>query len=361
LAAAGTLVSVRSLVAMGAPLFGVLADRLEERRVMLVGVALLVAGAALTAGLPGFFVALLGFGLMGLAKSAYDPAMQVYIGRRVSYERRGWAIAITELSWSATWLGMPFAGWLIDRVSWRAPFVAIAALGLVGWQLTRRMLPIDQHAELDNSNKLGFSSEGVQRNMAQAGQLQRFSHLWRDRQAWLAMSIAALIILAQDSIMIVYGAWMEDAFGLTVTALGGVSLVIGAAELVAELGAAVLSDRLGKRRAVLIGLIAMAGGYLLMPRLSGTLIVALAGMAFVVLAFEFSIVSFIPLVSGLNAAARGTLMSLIMTAHFAGRVVAAPLAVALYRPGDLTRNGLLAATVCVLLLGLLALLRERRY
>jgi predicted MFS family arabinose efflux permease len=183
--------------------------------------------------------------------------------------------------------------------------------------------------------------------------------LRNDRQAWLALMITALLMLAQDNIVVVYGVWMEDTFGLTVTALGVASLVIGAAEAVAELGAALLSDRLGKRRAVFLGLIVTASGYWLLPRLTGNLVVALVGTAFVVLAFEFSIVSFIPLVSGLSATARGTLMSLNATAFSAGRMVAAPMAVALYRPRDLSRNGLMSAAICLLLLGLLSLLRER--
>jgi hypothetical protein len=48
-----------------------------------------------------------------------------------------------------------------------------------------------------------------------------------------------------------------------------------------------------------------------------------------------------------------------MSATSVGRVVAAPLAVALYQPGDITRNGLISAIVCLVLLVLLTQLRER--
>jgi predicted MFS family arabinose efflux permease len=95
--------------------------------------------------------------------------------------------------------------------------------------------------------------------------------------------------------------------------------------------------------------------------LTGSLTAAAVGTAFVILVFEFSIVGLIPIISGLNATARGTLMSLNVAAISVGRVVAAPLAVALYEPGDLTRNGLVAATLCLVLLGLLTQLRERGY
>jgi len=350
LGAASALVSARSLGGVASPLFGVLSDRLGGRRVMLLGIALAVAGAALTAGLPWYAVALVGFWLMGLAKGAYDPAMQAFVGRRVPYEQRGRALGITELAWSATWLAMPLSGWLIANVSWRAPFVVIVAVGVFSLWLTRRTLSPD------------FVEPG-QATGQRAGALSALSAslapLWRDRQAWIALSITALLLMAADVLIIVYGAWMEDAFGLTVTALGVVSLAIGAAEAVAELGAALLSDRLGKRRAVFMGLFFMTGGFLLLPRLTGSLAVALAGTVLLVMAFEFSVVSFIPLVSGMSATARGTLMSLNVMAFSVGRMIAAPLAVALYRPGDLTRNGLLSAVMCLAVMGLLSLLRER--
>ena len=152
---------------------------------------------------------------------------------------------------------------------------------------------------------------------------------------------------------------MEDRFGLTVTALGAVTLVVGVSELVAELGVIALSDRLGKRRAVFLSLILTACGYLLLPRATGSLIQGLAATAFLILAFEFSIVGFIPIVSGLNATARSTIMSFNVVATAVGRMIAAPLSIALYTRGDLVRNGLFSAGVCLLVLVLLSRLQEQ--
>lgn len=356
---ASALVSVRSLAGMGAPLFGVLVDRRGGRWVMALGLALMILGTTLVAGLPAYGAALVGFGMIGLAKSAYDPAMQAYISQRVPYERRGQALGIAELSWSATWLGMPLGGWLIDHLSWRAPFAAIAVVGLLGWWLTRRALAANQASHQNPPGLQNVPLPRAQRKEVLADLFLSFNHLWHDRHARLALVVTVALMLAQDNLIVVYGAWMEDAFGLTVTALGLASLVIGVAEAIAELGVALLSDRLGKRRAVSLGLALTAGGYLLLPRLTGNLTAALVGTAFAILVFEFSVVSFIPLVSGLSATARGTLMSLNVAALSAGRMIAAPLAVALYRPGDLTRNGLLSAAMCLLSLGLLSLIRER--
>jgi predicted MFS family arabinose efflux permease len=350
--AASTLVSVRSLTGIVAPLFGAQTDRWGGRQVMTLGLGFLVVGAGLTAGLPWYGLVLFAFGLLGLAKSAYDPAMQAYVGRRVPYAQRARALGLVELAWSGALLVMPFCGWLIDQANWRAPFALVAVLGVFSWWLTRRTL--------------AYGPEGAPRQRTAAGRrddlvalAHNMRHLWRDRQARLALTIGALLIFAQDSLFVVYGAWMEDRFGLTVTQLGLVTLVVGVAEVSAELGVALLSDRLGKRRAVFLSLMLATCGYLLLPQLTGSLLAALAGTAFVILGFEYSIVGLIPIVSGLNGTARGTLMSLNVAAMSVGRMVAAPLGVALYRPGDLTRNGLTSAMVCLVLLGLLSQLHER--
>lgn len=355
LAAASLLVSLRSVAGASAPLFGLVSDRIGAHRMMTLGLSLLVTGAAVVVGLPWYAAVLLGFTILGFSKSAYDPAMQAFVGHRVPYEYRGRALGIVELSWSASLLLMPVSGVLIDRLGWRAPFGMVACLGTAAWWLTRRFLsPIDQPA---TEYRQGSATEGIGlRSMSRA-----LLPFWQDRDTRLALATTALLIVAQGCIMVVFGAWMEQRFGLTLAALGLVTLVIGAAELLAELGVAFFSDRWGKRRAVFVGVLGMVLGYLVLPNLTEHLGCALIGTALLTLAFEFSIVGLVPIVSGLNAASRGTLMSLNVAAASVGRMVAAPLGVALYRTGDLMRNGIASAAICVLVLALLVVLREGQH
>jgi predicted MFS family arabinose efflux permease len=342
---ASGLVSVRSATGIVAPLFGALSDRWGGRRVMTVGAALLVVGALLIAALPWYGAALVGFGILGLSKSAYDPAMQAYLGRRVPYERRGRALGLAELAWSGSLLAMPLCGLMIGRWGWRTPLAAVAIVGVFAWWLTRRALPSDTDTPAETSSVVNSLLCDV-------------GPLWRDRHVRLALLSTAMLMLAQSSLIVVYGAWMEDRFGLTVSALGLATLVLGASELLAELGVALFSDRLGKRRAIFSSVIVLTIAYWTLPHLTSSLALALAGTAVLILAFEFSIVGLIPIVSGMNATSRGTLMSLNVVAASAGRMVAAPLGAALYRTGDLSRNGPVSALACLVLLVLLYQLRE---
>jgi predicted MFS family arabinose efflux permease len=337
---ASLLLTVRSLVGTSSPIFGVLADRYSRRTSMLVGLAALVLGAALVGVAPSFTVALFAFAVLGLSKASYDPAVQAYIGDAVPYERRGRVMGILELPWSLAWLiGVPVAGFLIARVGWRSPFWVITGLGLLVLLTTWLLCP--QCGRGENGNRPPLRIQVT-------------------KPAVLALLVTCLLMVANENIFVVYGAWMESQFGLAIATLGLVSIVISVAELAAEVSSAGFVDRLGKRRAVLGGLVTGAIAYLLLPLLARNLGSALLGVMLVVLTFEFTIVSMLPLVSELAPDARGTLMAVNVAAMSLGRMVGS-----LSGPRLWTRWGLQAtalASAGVVLVALLILwigVRER--
>jgi predicted MFS family arabinose efflux permease len=243
-------------------------------------------------------------------------------------------LGITELSWSAAWLlGVPAAGFLIERGGWQAPFVALTLLALIGLLFTWRLTP-----------------EQPRRTSPTAPRWARLRH---NRSAWLGMAVGLLFMFAIENVFVVYGAWMEETFSLSVAALGLASSVIGIAEAMGEGASAGLVDRLGKKKAVLGGLLLNAGAYLLLPLLSGTLVSALVGLFILLLVFEFSIVSYFPLISELAPGARGTLMALNVAALSAGRMAGSLTAIPLWLRGGLSLN---AVVSCGAALGAFALL-----
>jgi len=86
----------------------------------------------------------------------------------------------------------------------------------------------------------------------------------------------------------------------------------------------VITDRLGKQRSVLVGLLGLAASLAALPWLSRLgLAAALCGVALMMLTFEFGLVSLLPLATELAPDARATLFSLNITALSLGRILGA--------------------------------------
>jgi len=330
-------ITARSLIGLSGPLIGSAGDRLGRRRAMLLGLLLFAGGSLLVAFWPTYPGLLLALVLGAAGKIVFDPAMQAYLGDRVEYARRGRAIAITEFGWSgAALIGLPLSGWLIARDGWMSPFCVLGMLTLGFAVVLLRLLP--DEGGLDRP---AFTLWGAIRTIAS------------NSSALAALGIALLLSSGNEVVNIIYGVWLEDAFGLQVAALGAASAVIGVAELSGEGIVALWADRLGKRRALGIGLSLMALTCLGLPLTRGTLAGALIGLFFFYITFEFTFVTLISLVTEITPASRATLMAGNITAAAGGRALGALVGPQLFSLG-LIANGVTAALTAVLSLALLA-------
>ena len=107
--------------------------------------------------------------------------------------------------------------------------------------------------------------------------------------------------------IVTFGSWLEDEFGLTPAGLSAVTFLLGAGELVATLSVARFTDIWGKRRSVAVGAAVMVPASVGLALLHHHLIIGVALLAIGVLGFEFSVVSAISLGTGLvpGSPARG--------------------------------------------------------
>ena len=345
LAAAGGLVTLRQVAGLAAPFLGPLADLRSRRGVMEVALLIFAMAGLLLAGIGTLPAAAVAFTLFGVAKILYDPTMHAYVGDTVPYAARARAIGLVELAWSGAWLiGVPAAGFLIERFGWQAPWAALFGMGLFSLVLTRVGLPLSRRPP-------GLSG----RKRAIAMLLTTWRDLLRRRRVVVLLLTSLLMTTAVEAPFIVYGAWLETAFGLSLSTLGLASIVVGLAELAGEFGTALLTDRFGKRRSVLFGLVGLAASLFLLPVLARLgLVAALGGVALVTLSFEFAIVSLIPLATELVPEARASLLSLNMTAFSLGRILGAVGGSWLWQghAGAIALNAT-AGAVCALLAALL--------
>jgi predicted MFS family arabinose efflux permease len=357
-------ITLRSGIGFFSPIFGSIGDFWGRKTALLLGMMTFAFGMALVAIWPTYPALLISLILVGASKIIFDPAMYAYLGDRVPYHQRGLAIGLAEFGWSGAFLlGIPIVGWLISRAGWYAPFpwgqtaqlgiplikglvpqerwdapfiwLALLGIGLV--LLLWRILPTDTpHERVRTSMRQGFRTI--------------LSH----PPALAGLSIGLLITASNETINIVYGAWIESAFGLQVVALGAASAIIGVAELGGEGLVAGFVDRIGKRRAVGIGLGCSALACMLLPVLSGTLQEALIGLFLFYLTFEITVVSSLPLMSELVPNARATLLAGNVAAFSLGRVIGSLIGPWLFLLG-LSANSIAAGCMNLIALGTLVL------
>ena len=328
----------RSLVAafLG-PLFASFGDRRGRKTGMLLGMGLFILGVAVVIfwpTFPGFVTALM---LTTVGKVTFDPTMQAYIADRVPYARRGVAITATELSWSAAYIvGIPLVGWVIASTNWIGPYYLLGLLAFLSTIVFYFLVPSDP-AKTEKPPTL-WANFGV---------------LFRSKGALAAMALTLSACAANELINLAFGLWLEASFELRLVALGGTAAVLGFAELSGEGLVALVTDRLGKRRAIFLGLALNCLAVVLLPFMEGSLLGAVFSLFLFYISFEFYIVSSIPLITEVLPQARTTMMAGFFTSAAIGRALASAISPTLYALGF---GFIVAFTV---LLNLLAILYIR--
>jgi predicted MFS family arabinose efflux permease len=332
LTAITSLIAVNQATAVLGLFFGPIADRLGYRLMMLTGMTLLVAGMFAGGLFPFYGVILIALFLAGLGKSMFDPALQAYVSERVPFHRRGLAIGFLEFSWAgSTLLGIPLIAILIDRLGWRAPFFVMGGLGILG------ILALSILIEKTAQKKAPGQSLPIFRGA--------WRQLLRERAALGALSYSFWISVANDNLFVVYGAWLEKQFDLSIVALGLGTAVIGIAELAGESFTAALADRLSLKRALIGGLAACLICYGILPLLGQTLGMALTGLFFLFLTFEFTIVTGLSLFTELVPASRATMMASYLAMGGVGRVVGALIGGPIWLAGGIFATALVSTAI----------------
>lgn len=321
----------QSLVGIFSPFLASIADTKGRRTGMLTGMILFSLGTLLILFQPtplGFFIFLV---LSMLAKATFEPSLQAYFGDTIPYQRRGFVLGITEVSWSlAFFVGVPVVGFFMSQFNLLAPFSVMAILGVLSFLGVLLLFPPD--VEPIETGQSVFSNFGL---------------VFRSRTAVAALSVMLFICLANQLINAVFGVWLNESFGLQIAALGGASAVIGIAELIGEGGVITIVDRISKEKAVRVGIIGNILASASLPLLGRTPWGAFLGLFVFYLTFEFTIVTMLPLMTGVLPAARGTLMAINVASANLGRGLGSLMAAPMYL-GGFWINALFAAVVNLL-------------
>jgi DHA1 family inner membrane transport protein len=333
LTAVTSLIAINQATSIIGIFFGPLADRFGYRLMMVAGLVMLSIGMLAGGFIPFYSVIVLAFFLAGLAKTVFDPALQAYVGERVPFQRRGLVIGLLEFSWAgSTLVGIPGIALLIDRLGWRAPFFVLGGLGIFGILTLLLLIPGD--------TRRADAQQGSSRVLTVMQQLVK------QRAPLGTLGFALLFSIANDNLFVVYGAWLEQSFKLSIVALGIGTSIIGVAELLGESLTASFGDRLGLKRSIIIGIILSVVCYLILPFSSQTLPLAFMSLFALFLIFEFTIVSSLSLSTELLPASRATMMSGFFAAAGVGRVIGSLMGSYIWLAGGILATGLVSGIIC---------------
>ena len=301
---------------------GPLADRFGYRTMMRAGLGLLTGGMLLCGLTQGYWWLFLGLVVATLGKIVFDPAIQAYIGAHIPFERRGRVIGVLETAWAgSTLLGIPALGLVIEHFGLHSAFWIFCLLGGISWLTIGLFIPEDCPAAACGHNRLSLFAALPQ--------------LIGNRPSLGMLLFGFWISIANDSLFVVYGVWFEQAFFTGIATLGFSAVAIGAAELLGESMTAIFADRLGLKRAMILGLCLAILAYLALPFIGRSLPWAMVGLFFIFLTFEFTIVCSFSMSTELLPKNRATMMAGFYATAGLGRMLGVLLGGGLWHHGGI--------------------------
>lgn len=285
-ASTGTLTSIMGAAELGGlttTATGRLLDRGRERAVFVAGLAGVAASSLIAlGGSPWTFAVAYTVLIVGVAN--LTVAGHVWIGHRIPFHARGRAIGTYELSWAiALLVGAPLIAVLIKGFGWRGPYVALAVGSFGAALLVRARVAAGGADRTDDARATGRLGPG----------------------AFAPMVASAATAASGLGLFVVSGSWLDDDHGVSTGGLGVIAAAYGAVELISSSAVALVADRVGLRRSVLIGLAGVLSGCALVVASGDSRGVAVAGLLVFLCGFEYAFVSSLTLVTEAAPEARG--------------------------------------------------------
>ena len=315
----------------GAPFFGAFAEKMGDRRAIVLGSILYALGLVLTTGADTalsiqLYEVLVGFGIAG---TGFGVILAV-VGRASAPEHRAMSLAIATAAGSAGQIVGPMvAVLLLESMPWQSIFAIFAASILAVLLLLPFMRSPDQAAKEEIEESLG---EILRIAMKDPSYMMIFVGFFSCgyQLAFITAHFPALI--TEMSAPVEPIGWCGDLGIETTAALGGFAIsVIGAANIVGTLMAGWAGKRFGKKwllSGIYAGRSIAAAWFILTPITANTVLIFSFAMGFLWLAT-------VPLTSGLVAHIYGlrymaTLYGIVFFSHQMGSFVGVYLGGVLY-------------------------------
>ena len=344
--ALGTLVSAYSImVGIFAILAGPVSDKIGRRQILLLGTGVMTGALLMHHFVIGYYSFLAVRVGAGCAGGILSGAAVSYIGDYFPYNRRGWAIGWVMSGMAFGQIaGIPIGILLAGAYGFKVPFYLFAAAMAATFVLIWFRVP----------------QPDVQRA---AGRLTVVSAV-RNYRAMLAQSeiaaaaVAYFTMFLGVSFFVVYlPYWLEQSLGASSTEIASLFLVGGIANVLTGPQAGKLSDRIGRKRIIILSSVGLSLVMLLTTVLVREFWAAYLLFFVLMVLVAMRLSPFSALLTALvSDERRGSLMSMAIALGQVGFAVGAAAAGPLYSGFGYGSNTVVAAAAVLIMAGILAYL-----
>lgn len=209
-------------------------DQYDRKKILLVGYIGFLVGTLACGLAPSYHLLLTARLLAGTFGGLIGAQVLAIVSDMFTYEHRGRAMGAVMSSFSiASTIGVPFALYLANIVSWHAPFILVAALGTIVVPLIYKYVP-----PMDAHLKSVAAEEGRK--------LDVLKEVLQDSRQWLALLFAGLIMMGHFLIIPFVNPYMEFNKGFSKMQTPMIYLAGGIASFFAANFLGRLADRYGK-------------------------------------------------------------------------------------------------------------------
>ena len=338
----GTLVYAYSLMlGLFAVLCGPISDRIGRRRILLLGTGVMALALVLHALVDRYSTLLAVRMVAGAAGGVLSGSAVSYIGDWFPYERRGWATGwVMSGSAFGQILAIPLGVVMAGHWGFRAPFYMFAVTMALTFVLIWFRIP----------------QPPVRRNelpLTVRGAIQDYWAMLRRRDVALASLAFFMMYLGVSVYLVYFPTWLEGSLGATSGQIASLYFFGGIANVLSGPQAGHLSDRIGRKRIILLACSGLSLVMLLTTFVLTRFWVAYPFFFAVMVLVAMRISPFSALLTSLvSDQRRGSLMSLTVALGQLGFAVGGALAGPLYARVGYGSNALLGA-VSVLAMGLI--------
>jgi predicted MFS family arabinose efflux permease len=243
----GTLVSAYSLmVGVFAIMAGPVSDKIGRRRILLLGTAAMTVALTLHHFITGYVSFLVLRVLAGMAGGILSGAAVSYVGDYFPYGRRGWATGwVMSGTAFGQIAGIPIGIVLAGAFGFKAPFYLFAVTMALTYILIWAKVP--QPDVKRTEGRLTFKR-------AVAG----YADLLRRKEIAAACFAFFTMFLGVSFYVVYFPTWLERSMGATAGGIAILFMVGGIANVIAGPRAGRLSDRIGRKRIVILSCVGLS-------------------------------------------------------------------------------------------------------